>query len=107
MGLTWLPLGVCSAGPNPSPKRNGLWAILDIKECARIHTSKNRPELVDHPGTFGILFSTYYALGHIYFYLTHYLVWTLGHREKDDDQLHGTNKARLECFGFVNSKRIL
>ncbi len=27
--------------------------------------------------------------------------------EKDDDQLHGTNKARLEWFGFVNSRRIL
>ncbi len=27
--------------------------------------------------------------------------------EKVDDQLHGTNKARLEWFCFVNSKLIL
>ncbi len=73
---------VCSPGPNLSPKRNGLWAILAIRVCTDPHF-KNRPEIVDHLGTFGILFSTYYALGHTYCNLTYYLgwiVWTLGCR---------------------------
>ncbi len=65
---------VCSSGPNPSPKRNGLWAILAIRVCTDPHF-KHRPEIVDHPGTFGILFSTYYALGHTYCNLTYYLGW--------------------------------
>ncbi len=73
---------VCSSGLNPLRKRNGLWAILAIRVCMDPHF-KNRPEIVDHTGTFGILFSTYYALGHTYFNLTYYLgwiVWTLGCR---------------------------
>ncbi len=36
---------------------------------------KNQPEIGDHPGTFGILFSTYYALGVTYCNLTYYLGW--------------------------------
>ena len=59
---------------NPSPKHSRLWAILVIRKCTDPHF-KNRPEIVDHPGTFGILFSTYYALGHTYSNLTYYLGW--------------------------------
>ncbi len=51
---------------NPSPKHNGLGAIFVCMDL---------PEIVDHPGTFGILFSTYYALGHTYSNLTYYLRW--------------------------------
>ncbi len=36
---------VCSSGPNPSPKRNGLWAILAIRVCTDPHF-KNRPGIV-------------------------------------------------------------
>jgi len=56
-----------------------LWAILAFIVSTDPHF-KNPPEIVDHPGTSGILFSTYYALGHTYFNLTHclgWLVWTL------------------------------
>ncbi len=61
-------------GPNPSPKRNGLWAILAIIVCTDPNY-RNLPEIVDHPGTFGILFSTYYALGHTYCNIIYYLGW--------------------------------
>ena len=74
---------VCSSELNPRPMRNGLWAILAFIVCTDPHF-ENLPEIVDHPGTFGILFSTYYALGHTYFNLTYYLgwiVWTLGRRD--------------------------
>lgn len=32
----------------------------------------NLPEIVDHPGTFDIVLSTYYALGHTYSILAYY-----------------------------------
>ncbi len=67
---------VCGSGPNPSPKCNGLWAILAIRMCMDPHF-KNRPEIVDHLGNFGILFSTYYALGHTYCNLPYYLGWII------------------------------
>ncbi len=62
-------------GLNPSPKHNGLWAILAIIVCTDPNFKKKIPEIVDYPGTFGILFSTYYALGHTYFNIIYYLGW--------------------------------
>ncbi len=51
---------VCSSGQNPSPKRNGLWAILAIRVCKDPHF-KNLPEILDYPGTLGVLFPTYFG----------------------------------------------
>lgn len=62
-------MSVWCSKPNPPLKHNGLWVILAIRVCTVPHFD-NRTEIVDHSGTFGIL---YYALGHTY-KLTYYLV---------------------------------
>ncbi len=46
-------------------------------------------------------------MSHIHVHALHKLRIKPELTEKVDDQLHGTNKARLEWFGFVNSKLIL
>jgi len=93
---------VCSSELNPPPKRNELWTILAVIVCTDPHF-KNLLEIVDHPGTFGILFSTYYALGHTYFNLTYslgWIVWTLGRR---DSQNNHTFKEQtwLTCMSVL------
>ncbi len=46
-------------------------------------------------------------MSHIHVHTLHYLRIKPELTEKVDDQHHGTNKARLEWFSFVNSKLIL
>ncbi len=47
------------------------------------------------------------VMSHIHVHVLHKLRIKPEFTEKVDDQHHGTNKAGLEWFGFVNSKLIL
>ncbi len=59
--------------------RKSQWIVGNF--CIGMCT--DRPEIIDLPGTFGMLFLTYYAFGHTYCNITYFLgwiVWTLVRR---------------------------
>ena len=42
--------------------RKGLWVRMAREVCSHAYC-EIRPDVVEHPGTFGILYLTYYVLG--------------------------------------------
>jgi len=89
-----VPLIVTFHFGSQSPHFSAMTSVFNVGETDPHF--KNPPEIVDHPGTSDILFSTYYALGHTYFNLAYCLgriVWTWRRRGELPRKTHIQDRA--------------
>ncbi len=82
------------------PLRRGLWVGMARKACWLMYC-KIPPDVVEHPGTSGILHFSYYILGQIKSLsgvLNSEVVWVLN---------TGCVSSSVDCFGVLHCRRAL